>query len=122
MLYMISFVQIADYTRREVLSGLFASNYAPPVSVNVPAHDEEATLAASVCSFLALHYPLFEIVVVNEGSKDGTLEFLKKEFGLRQSDQPVRIQLETRTIKGIYAGKRSVSLFCVNITRRKPTP
>jgi cellulose synthase/poly-beta-1,6-N-acetylglucosamine synthase-like glycosyltransferase len=105
-LYMVSFVEIADYSRRELFSGLtelFASNYAPPVSVIVPAYNEEATIVASVRSFLALRYPLFEVVVVNDGSKDRTVETLRDEFGLSESDQPVRLQLKTQPIKHVYA-------------------
>jgi cellulose synthase/poly-beta-1,6-N-acetylglucosamine synthase-like glycosyltransferase len=105
LLYVISFAEIADYVRREVFSGfsdLFASNYAPPVSVVVPAYNEEATIAESVRSFLTLHYPLHEVVVVNDGSKDATLEVLMREFDLYESDQPVRMQLETAPLRGVY--------------------
>src|SRR5215210_1614988 len=94
-LYVISFAEITDYVRREVFSGLtelFTSNYALPVSVIVPAYNEEATIVASVRSFLALQYPLFEVVVVNDGSKDRTIEVLREEF-----------QLKTQPIKGVYA-------------------
>ncbi len=104
-LYAISFAEIADYVRREVFSGLpelFTSNYAPPVSVIVPAYNEEATIADSVRSFLALHYPLHEVVVVNDGSKDHTLEVLMQEFDLYESDQPVHMQLETAPLRGVY--------------------
>jgi cellulose synthase/poly-beta-1,6-N-acetylglucosamine synthase-like glycosyltransferase len=106
LLYMVSFIEISDYTRREIYSGLselFTSNYAPPVSIIVPAYNEEATIAASVRSFLALHYPLFEVVVVNDGSKDKTIEVLREEFNLSESDQPVRIQLKTQPIRTVYA-------------------
>ena len=105
VLYLISFAEIADYVRREVFSGfseLFTSNYAPSVSVVVPAYNEEATIAESVRSFLALHYPLHEVVVVNDGSKDRTLEVLTEEFDLYESDQPVRLQLETAPLRGVY--------------------
>ncbi|HET7480957.1 MAG TPA: glycosyltransferase [Rubrobacteraceae bacterium] len=108
VLYMISFTEIADYVRREVFSGLpelFTSNYAPPVSVIVPAYNEEATIADSVRSFLTLHYPLHEVVVVNDGSKDGTLDVLMEEFGLYESDQPVRMQLDTAPLRGVYASE-----------------
>ena len=105
ILYAISFVEIADYVRREIFSGLpelFTSNYAPPVSVIVPAYNEEATIADSVRSFLALHYPLHEVVVVNDGSKDQTLLVLMQEFDLYESDQPVHMQLETAPLRGVY--------------------
>ena len=106
LLYAVSFVEISDYARREIYNGLpelFTSNYAPPVSIIVPAYGEEATIVASVRSFLALRYPLFEIVVVNDGSKDRTVEVLREEFDLSESDQPVRIQLETQPIRAVYA-------------------
>ncbi len=64
LLYVISFLSISDYARREVYSGLpelFTSNYAPPVSIIVPAYNEEAIIVASVRSFLTLQYPLFEV-------------------------------------------------------------
>lgn len=105
-LYVISFLEISDYTRRELFSGLqelFSSAYAPPVSVIVPAYNEQATIGASVRSFLALHYPLHEVVVVNDGSKDNTLEVLKREFDLWESDQPVRMQLPTAPLRGVYS-------------------
>jgi cellulose synthase/poly-beta-1,6-N-acetylglucosamine synthase-like glycosyltransferase len=104
-LYVISFAEIADYVRRETFSGfaeLFTSNYAPPVSVVVPAYNEEATIVSSVRSFLTLHYPLHQVVVVNDGSKDGTLDALIREFDLYESDQPVRLQLETAPLRCIY--------------------
>ena len=104
-LYAISFAEIADYVRRDVFSGfseLFTSNYAPPVSVIVPAYNEEATIVSSVRSFLTLHYPLHEVVVVNDGSKDGTLEVLLEEFDLYETDQPVRLQLEVSPLRGVY--------------------
>jgi cellulose synthase/poly-beta-1,6-N-acetylglucosamine synthase-like glycosyltransferase len=106
LLYAVSFVEISDYVRREIYNGLpelFASNYAPPVSIIVPAYNEEATIVSSASSFLALHYPQFEVVVVNDGSKDRTVEVLREEFNLSESDQPVQIQLETQPIRTMYA-------------------
>src|SRR3989337_2830110 len=106
LLYVISFAEIADYIRKEAFSGfteLFASNYAPPVSVVVPAYNEGTTIADSVRSFLTLRYPLHEVVVVNDGSSDNTLEVLMQEFDLYESDQPVRLQLETAPLRGVYA-------------------
>lgn len=106
VLYAISFAEISEHARREVFGGLselFTSNYAPPASVVVPAYNEEATIAASVRSFLALHYPMHQVVVVNDGSSDGTLDVLLREFDLWESDQPIRRQLETAEIMGLYA-------------------
>jgi cellulose synthase/poly-beta-1,6-N-acetylglucosamine synthase-like glycosyltransferase len=101
-----AFAEISDHARREVFGGLselFTSNYAPPASVVVPAYNEEATIAASVRSFLALHYPMHEVVVVNDGSSDGTLDVLLREFDLWESDQLIRKQLDTAEVLGVFA-------------------
>lgn len=104
-LFAISFAEVADYARREMFSGLsdlFTSNYAPPVSIVVPAYNEEPTIAESVRSLLTLHYPLHEVVVVNDGSKDDTLGVLMREFDLHESDQPLRAQIQTARVRGVY--------------------
>src|SRR5690606_29964797 len=58
------------------------SGFEPPVSVLVPAYNEEATIAGSVRSMLQLNYPDYEVVVINDGSKDGTMDALRREFSL----------------------------------------
>ena len=55
---------------------------APPIALISPAFNEEKTIIQSIKSLMALHYPNFEIIVVNDGSKDNTLELLIKHFEL----------------------------------------
>ncbi len=74
----------------------------PPISVLVPAYNEETTIAATVRSVLQLTYPEFEIIVINDGSRDGTLEVLQREFSLLPFPEAYRIQLPTETVRGIY--------------------
>ena len=52
------------------------SGLEPPISILVPAYNEEATIAASVRSMLQLQYAEFEVVVISDGSKDGTMDVL----------------------------------------------
>jgi biofilm PGA synthesis N-glycosyltransferase PgaC len=49
----------------------------PFVSVVVPAHNERSVIADSVAAMLRLDYPAFEVVVVDDGSRDGTLGALE---------------------------------------------
>jgi len=81
-----------------------------PVSILVPTYNEEKTIAASVRSFLALHYPQFEVIVVVDGPKDRTLEVLKEAFGLVQVEWVFRRALPTKPIRGVYR-----SLFHPNL-------
>ena len=56
---------------------------AAGIAVLVPAFDEAATVVESVRSLLALDYPQFEVIVINDGSRDATLARLEQAFGLR---------------------------------------
>jgi cellulose synthase/poly-beta-1,6-N-acetylglucosamine synthase-like glycosyltransferase len=64
-------------SRRELdvddLDGLGASRFAPGVSILAPGYNEGAALTDAVRSLLALEYPQFEVIVVNDGSSDDTL-------------------------------------------------
>ena len=64
------------------LDRLRASSLAPPISILVPAHNEERNIVESVRSLLALDYPELEVVVVNDGSTDDTLGQLTRQFEL----------------------------------------
>jgi cellulose synthase/poly-beta-1,6-N-acetylglucosamine synthase-like glycosyltransferase len=74
----------------------------PPISVLVPAYNEATTIAATVRSVLQLTYPEFEIIVINDGSRDATLEVLQREFALLPFPEAYRIQLPTEPVRGIY--------------------
>ncbi|WP_283391683.1 glycosyltransferase family 2 protein [Millionella massiliensis] len=58
------------------------SPYTPGVSIVAPAYNEERTIVDNVNSLLAQDYPKFEVVIVNDGSKDSTLEKLIENFKL----------------------------------------
>ncbi|WP_256077296.1 glycosyltransferase [Massilia sp. YIM B04103] len=86
----------------------------PPISVLVPAFNEEATIAASVRSMLQLSYSEMEIIVINDGSADGTLEVLKQEFGLQAFPEAYRIQIETKPVRGFYRSTRYPNLRVID--------
>src|SRR3954465_2690775 len=44
----------------------------PPVSVLIPAYNEEKVIAVSVRAALAADYPALELLVLDDGSADGT--------------------------------------------------
>lgn len=79
------------------------SDQAPPIAVIAPAFNEELTVVESVRSLLALHYPNFEVLLVNDGSRDGTLERVIDEFGLKNVGRFVDTSVEHKSIRGFYA-------------------
>ena len=69
-------------SRGENLSRVLGSQVSPHISVLAPAYEEAATITESVRSLLALSYPNLELIVVNDGSKDDTLQVLIDQFEL----------------------------------------
>lgn len=78
----------------------------PPVSLIVPCYNEQATIATSVRSLLQLEYPEFEIVVVNDGSSDATLDVLVHEFALAPFPEAYRVRLRTQPVRSVYRSAR----------------
>jgi cellulose synthase/poly-beta-1,6-N-acetylglucosamine synthase-like glycosyltransferase len=87
---------------------------APPIALLAPAFNEEATVVESVRSLLALHYPNFEIVVVNDGSTDRTLATLIEAFELRPVERNYDLPAACQPIRGVYAGLNQPRLVVVD--------
>ena len=81
---------------------LMQSPFTPPVSIIATAYNEEANIVESVRSLLTLHYPRFEVIVVNDGSTDRTLQILIEAFGLRQVPRSFEYLVPCRPIRGAY--------------------
>lgn len=106
LLAVVAFLEARITLHRQWLSdrlSLFEGDLAPPVSVLVPAFNEEATIVENVCSLMQLQYPSFEIIVVNDGSTDGTLARLTEAFGLRRSYRTIRAPLPEGQLHGVYS-------------------
>jgi cellulose synthase/poly-beta-1,6-N-acetylglucosamine synthase-like glycosyltransferase len=86
---------------------LVASPLTPGISVIAPAYNEGVTIIPNVRSLLALNYPRFEVVVVNDGSKDDTLEQLIREFNLVEVDFFYRQQVPCQHIKRFFKSASS---------------
>jgi cellulose synthase/poly-beta-1,6-N-acetylglucosamine synthase-like glycosyltransferase len=93
---------------------LMRSPLTPPISVMVPAWNEEASIAASVRNLLTLQYPRLEIIVVNDGSRDRTLEVLVEAFGLRPVARSAAPVLPCAPIRGIYESAEHPNLVVVD--------
>lgn len=81
------------------------NEYFPPLTLLVPAYNEEVTCIESVKSLLRLRYPNYEVIICNDGSKDKTVEVLRKAFKFERADINYRDQLETAEILGLYEAR-----------------
>ena len=90
------------------------ADHAPPIAVLAPAFNEEVTVVESVNSLLALHYPGFEVIVINDGSSDGTLARLVEHFRLAPVDRYYDETVRHRPIRGLYANPELPRLLVID--------
>ncbi|MES2035527.1 MAG: glycosyltransferase family 2 protein, partial [Pseudomonadota bacterium] len=98
-------------------AGLLWRRYAdasPPISLLAPAYNEALTIVESIRSLLALQYPNFEIVVINDGSSDNTLQVLTDAFGLAPVQRSHDLAIAHRPIRGLYGTSSQPRLIVVD--------
>ena len=78
------------------------SPLTPGISVIAGAYNEEVTIIDNVRSLLNLNYPRYEVIIVNDGSKDATLEKLITAFNLRQVEFAYHYFVKNQPVKGFY--------------------
>ncbi|HZG56071.1 glycosyltransferase family 2 protein [Paenibacillus sp.] len=99
------------------LQELQHSAFTPPLSILVPAYNEERNIVDSVRSLLGINYGLFEIIVVNDGSKDRTVEEMLREFDMfeiRSKSQWSELPKTTQPVRRVFGSKRHANLFLVD--------
>ena len=126
--YLVLFIQSirATVEHHQLLKGLWidrvrGSKLTPPISILVPARNEQLSIVESVRSLLSLDYPEIEVIVVNDGSTDGTLEELRRNFMLLESDILHVSEIPTARIRGVYmsAADRRLLVLDKNSSGRK---
>jgi len=103
-----------DEVETDRLDTAFETSHYKPMTLICPAHNEEAGVVPSVNSLISLRYPEFQVVVVNDGSKDATLERLIAAFKLRPSHRVLRELLPTAEVRGIYESAYVPNLVVVD--------
>ena len=92
----------AKLWRIKNMSLLFKKKVLPTVSVIIPAFNEAKTIIESANSLLNLKYPDYEVIIVNDGSLDNTLDVLINYFNLSKVTYSLSSKLNTRPLRGIY--------------------
>ena len=93
---------------------LYKSKLTPGVSILVPAYNEESTVIDSIKSLLLINYPKFEIIVINDGSTDNTLDALTREFNLKSIYHVIRTKIKTKLIKRYYVSTTEPRLIVID--------
>jgi cellulose synthase/poly-beta-1,6-N-acetylglucosamine synthase-like glycosyltransferase len=92
----------------EDLDVVLGSPFTPPLSVIVPAYNEEKTIVDSLESILRLRFPRVEIIIVNDGSRDGTLRRIIDEFGFERVEITYEERITTSPVRGFYEKRTSL--------------
>ena len=101
----IKHLKYQKYLEQDVL---LRSNHILGVSVVAPAFNEGVNIVYNVKSLLSLTYPKFEIIIVNDGSTDDTLEKLIDEFDLVKIDFYYQEKIITQPVRGHYKSRNPV--------------
>ncbi|HKX27245.1 MAG TPA: glycosyltransferase family 2 protein, partial [Blastocatellia bacterium] len=99
---------------QEEQDGLLKSPLTPAVSVLAPAYNESATIRESVKALLKLRYSNFEVIVINDGSKDDTIKILIDEFHLYKSGRVASGTLATKPVRAVYESRDPIRLVVVD--------
>lgn len=105
LLSIFSLVAVKKYVHKNTFTNydsLLVSTITPGVSVLAPAYNEGVTIVENIRSLLSIHYPKMELIVVNDGSKDDTMQRVIAAFNLVKIPFVVNYQIETKEVLGVY--------------------
>ncbi len=109
--------QVTEWVRRRPLRDFRSVADSPlslPVTVLVPAYDEEPVIVHSVRSLLASDYRELQVMVINDGSKDGTMDALREAFDLVQVERVPRAKLPSAPVRAVYASPHDDRLLVID--------
>ncbi len=111
MLVIFSIIAILKYRHRNAFvdhTTLLSSPFTPGISVIAPAYNEAAVILNGVHSLLSLNYPKFEVIIINDGSTDDTLQLLIDEYKLEVVDFAYHQEIVTQPVKRIFKSTNPV--------------
>ncbi len=108
ILMVLSALEMRDFLRKNRFADygdIITSPITPGVSILAPAYNEGQNIVQNAQSLLSLHYGKFEVILINDGSKDDTLEKLIRSFELERTNYAYHPEIETKAVRGIYRSK-----------------
>jgi cellulose synthase/poly-beta-1,6-N-acetylglucosamine synthase-like glycosyltransferase len=116
-LNLISFRNISKYAKKikyVEFKEIFRLHNFKPITIIVPAYNEENGIVENVRSLLQLEYPDYQLIVVNDGSTDRTLEQLFKNFQIRQASFSPYYEIDSQPIKTVYLSPAYPNLVVID--------
>lgn len=117
VLFMFSFLVLRKergLNKKVPYEDLLVSEDTKPISILVPAYNEETGIVSSVRSLLSMNYKEYEIIVINDGSKDETLERMIEAYHMVETTMTIRKQVPSNEIKTVYRSKLFDNLVLVD--------
>ena len=106
LLAAISAVETVEYKRKNSFVNykeIMSSNISPSISIIAPAYNESLNIVENVRSLLSNHYVNYDVIIVNDGSKDDSLEKLIEVYDLVLVNYLINEQIPTKPLrKGIF--------------------
>jgi cellulose synthase/poly-beta-1,6-N-acetylglucosamine synthase-like glycosyltransferase len=139
-LAVISAIESIQYIKKNSFvnyTEILASTVSPSISIIAPAYNESLNIIENVRSLLSSHYVNYDVIIVNDGSKDNSLELLIEAYDLVEVNYLINEQLKTKPLrKGIFkstnpafeklivvdkenGGKADALNFGINISKSK---
>lgn len=115
-LILASLYAVRRYAQRSVESAapLIGSSLSIPVSIVAAALNEEQVVVHAVQSLLDQNYPEFEVILVDDGSTDGTVAVLDRAFDLAVSDIKIVEHLPAGSVVAVYRSRTNPNLTVVS--------
>ena len=88
--------------QQDMLKNTILKDHYVPISIIVPAFNEDVTIVENVRSLLTLDYPLYEIVVVDDGSSDKTSAKLIEAFDMLPIRRPIQRKINCQPVEFVY--------------------
>ncbi|HET6497188.1 MAG TPA: glycosyltransferase family 2 protein [Thermoleophilia bacterium] len=117
LLLALSFLESRRHNRRIAFGGydvILKSPLTLPISVLMPAYNEAETIVEAVNAMRLLEYGEYEIIVVDDGSKDATLDRLIETFALTRVERPIRRTIPCAELRGVYSSPSVANLTVVS--------